>query len=84
MVIRVGECGLTNSSSATEAGEDRLNHEKERAASLCSLERVVRLPAYRGASGPPERATTHRRGNDGRCRRERMNEAGDVPKGRTV
>ena len=34
--------GLTDSSSATEAGEDRLNHEKEPAASLCSLERVVR------------------------------------------
>ena len=32
---------LTNSSSATEAGEDKLNHETEPAASLCSLERVV-------------------------------------------
>ena len=48
---------LTNSSSATEAGEDRLNHGKKPTASLCSLERVVRLPAYRGASGPPELAT---------------------------
>ena len=37
-----GRSGLTNSSSATEAGEDRLNHEEEPAASLCSLERVVR------------------------------------------
>ena len=36
-------CHLTNSSSATEAGEDRCKHEKGRAASLCSLERVVRL-----------------------------------------
>ena len=39
--------GLTNSSSATETGEDRLNHEKEPAASLCSLERVVRSLAVR-------------------------------------
>ena len=38
---------------------------KKPAASLCSLERVVRLPAYRGASGPPERLATHRRGNEG-------------------
>ena len=34
--------GLTNPSSATEAGEDRLNHGTGRAASRCSLERVVR------------------------------------------
>ena len=34
--------GLTDSSSATEAGEARLDYEKEPAASLCSLERVVR------------------------------------------
>ena len=34
--------GLTNSSSATEAGEEGLNHGKGRTASLCSLERVVR------------------------------------------
>ena len=34
--------GLTDSSSATEAGEDRRKHGKELAASLCSLERVVR------------------------------------------
>ena len=33
---------LTNSSSATEAGDDRLNHETDSPASLCSLERVVR------------------------------------------
>ena len=33
---------LTLSSSATEAGEDRLNHGTDPAASLCSLERVVR------------------------------------------
>ena len=33
---------LTNSSSATEAGEGGRNHGKEPAASLCSLERVVR------------------------------------------
>ena len=39
MVERVG---LTNSSSATEAGEDRLNHREDPNASLCSLERVVR------------------------------------------
>ena len=49
--------GLTISSSATEAGEEGGNHGKEPAASLCSLERVVRLPAYRGASGPPELET---------------------------
>ena len=55
---RTGCClGLTNSSSATEAGEDRLNHGTDSTASLCSLERVVRLPAYRGASGPPELKT---------------------------
>ena len=29
---------------------------KERNAGACSLERVVRLPAYRGVSGPPELA----------------------------
>ena len=33
---------LTAPSSATEAGEDRRNHGTEPAASLCSLERVVR------------------------------------------
>ena len=34
--------GLTNSSSATEAGEEGCNHGKDLTASLCSLERVVR------------------------------------------
>ena len=34
--------GLTDSSSATEAGEKRLNHGTSPTASLCSLERVVR------------------------------------------
>ena len=51
--------GLTNSSSATGHGYARLDTEKRRAAMACSLERVVRLPAYRGASGTPEgQATT--------------------------
>ena len=40
--------GLTDSSSATEAGEDRLNHGTDPAASLCSLERVVRHPPTEG------------------------------------
>ena len=57
--------GLTISSSATAHGDARLAREKGRTAMGCSLERVVRLPAYRGASGPPELATTHRRGNEG-------------------
>ena len=34
--------GLTDSSSATEAGEDGLNHGTDLNASHCSLERVVR------------------------------------------
>ena len=34
--------GLTESSSATEAGEDRLWTRRGRTASRCSLERVVR------------------------------------------
>ena len=33
---------LTNSSSATEAGEARADNGKDSPASLCSLERVVR------------------------------------------
>ena len=53
-------------------------------AGLRSLERVVRLPAYRGASGPPERTDVgHRRGNDGRCRRKGTTDADDEPERQT-
>ena len=66
--------GLTDSSSATEAGRTRLETQERRSASLCSLERVVR-PA------PTERTNVDRRGvgrgNDGPCRPEGMTEAGD-------
>ena len=54
--------------------------QNRRAASLCSLERVVRLPAYRGASGRPEPGTATPAGERGRCRREGTNEAVDEPK----
>ena len=64
---------LTNSSSATGTGEARLDYEEKQNAGACSLERVVR-PA------PTERFWTagkeghgSRRGNEGRCRRKRMN-----------
>ena len=44
---------LTNPSSATEAGKEGRNHEREPAASLCSLERVVRpAPTERTERGP--------------------------------
>ena len=46
-------------------------------ASLCSLERVVRRVT--SECWTPEEHASHRRGNDGRCRRESLNEAGDVP-----
>ena len=38
--------GLTPPSSATEAGEEGLNHGTSPTASLCSLERVVRCRAF--------------------------------------
>ena len=73
--------GLTNPSSATEAGEARRNQHERLPASLCSLERVVR-PA------PTERTNVDRRGlrrgNDGPCRRERVNGAGDEPERQTA
>ena len=69
--------GLTNPSSATEAGDARLDNEKERAASLCSLERVVRPPAYRGPLDRRNGERGLRRGNDGLCRREWVNEDDD-------
>ena len=43
--------GLTDSSSATEAGENRLNHGTDPTASLCSLERVVRPGVVSGDGG---------------------------------
>ena len=74
--------GLTNSSSATEAGEDKTMHTKRnRTASLCSLERVVRPAPTERLNGNQPRL---RRGNDGRCRRKGLtNRADDVPEGLT-
>jgi hypothetical protein len=39
---KISEPCLTNSSSATEAGDARADYEESPMASLCSLERVVR------------------------------------------
>ena len=76
------ECRLTNPSSATEAGEDRSNDSKTGCtASLCSLERVVR-PAPTERLCSPEEHATRRRGNDGRCRRERVNGGTGVLEGK--
>ena len=74
---------LTDPSSATEAGEDRQEHETEPAASLCSLERVVRpAPTERPlAAGKDGRGL--RRGNDGCCRRDRANGGTDLPEEQT-
>ena len=52
--------GLTNSSSATEAGDARPDYGKTPAASLCSLERVVR---QRGPGKWPADEVEH----DGEC-----------------
>ena len=41
--------GLTNSSSATGRAKTSAEEEKDPDRPACSLERVVRLPAYRGA-----------------------------------
>ena len=43
--LKLSDRGRQNKGGRTE----------RRGAGLCSLERVVRLPAYRGASGTPER-----------------------------
>ena len=56
---------------------------KELTAGACSLERVVRPPAYRGASGPPELRTWTPAGEGGCCRRDRLTEAEDEPEGWT-
>ena len=68
--------GLTPPSSATAGGRTR---QKRVASPRRSLERVVRPPAYRGASGPPELATAHRRGNEGAAAGKRVNGAGNAP-----
>ena len=71
---------ITNSSSATEAGEDRLNHAIDLNASLCSLERVVRPAPTERLNGNPRGL---RRGNDGRRRRKRVNGGTGWPGRRT-
>ena len=50
-------------------------------ASLCSLERVVRLPAYRGASGRAETEDAYSGGvmTGAAAGAKALNEAGDVP-----
>ena len=50
--------GLTDPSSATEAGESKLRIQKGRTASLCSLERVVRLAGWwQGTTGADKKGT---------------------------
>ena len=56
---------------------------KRLAASLCSLERVVRPPAYRGPLDCRNGGRRLRRGNDGRCRRKSVNEGTGWPEGKT-
>ena len=60
-----------------------VEYTKDSLASLCSLERVVRLPAYRGPLDRRNWGRRLRRGNDGRCRREGLNGGTSVPEGKT-
>ena len=77
VAVMIGElAGLTKPSSATAPGGAR---RKSRASKGRSLERVVRLAPTELTEGP----AWLRRGNDGHCRRENVNRAGDVPEGRT-
>ena len=70
--------GLTDPSSAT-AGR-KASHQS-RTPPRRSLERVVRRVNL--GVWTPEEPTAHRRGNDGRCRREGPTKAGDAPGGKS-
>ena len=69
--------GLTDPSSAT-AGENATH--SRRTPPRRSLERVVRRVTAESAE---REHASHRRGNDGRCRRERLNRARDSPERQT-